>query len=208
MSEPIWGLIVFGVIVLVIVLLVINIGRTIAGGFRGGPDEDDIEESARAWGSGVGPAPGQAGPIIPAGNLPPVLTRTYFGKPSDVEILRAADAEALAKRGYFPSAQGYVEGQWGCGDFLGALLLCIFLVGILIFIYMLIVKPGGTLTVTYARTDPGVAAPTAVPPLPQVAGSPISDVDARLATLERLRSTGTITEDEFAARRNKILDEI
>jgi hypothetical protein len=190
MSEPIWGLIVFGVIVLVIVLLVINIGRTIAGGFRGGPDEDDIEESARAWGSGVGPAPGQAGPIIPAGNL------------------RAADAEALAKRGYFPSAQGYVEGQWGCGDFLGALLLCIFLVGILIFIYMLIVKPGGTLTVTYARTDPGVAAPTAVPPLPQVAGSPISDVDARLATLERLRSTGTITEDEFAARRNKILDEI
>lgn len=91
---------------------------------------------------------------------------------------------------------------------MGALLLCIFLVGTLIFIYMLIVRPAGTLTVTYARTSPAVAAPTAVPPPPQVAGSTLSDLDARLATLERLRATGAISEDEYAARRNKILDEI
>jgi hypothetical protein len=30
-----------------------------------------------------------------------------------------------------------------------ALILCVFLIGILIFIYMLIVKPAGTLSVTY-----------------------------------------------------------
>jgi Domain of unknown function (DUF4328) len=46
------------------------------------------------------------------------------------------------------------------------------------------------------------------PPLPPVVEIPASDIEARLATLERLRSTGAISEDEFAARRNRILDEI
>lgn len=32
-----------------------------------------------------------------------------------------------------------------------ALLLCLLLIGILVFIYMLVVKPDGTLTVTYSR---------------------------------------------------------
>jgi hypothetical protein len=35
-----------------------------------------------------------------------------------------------------------------------------------------------------------------------------ANIEARLATLERLRSTGAITEDEYEARRNQILDEI
>jgi len=34
------------------------------------------------------------------------------------------------------------------------------------------------------------------------------EAEARLATLDRLRATGAITDDDFAARRNKILDEI
>jgi hypothetical protein len=46
--------------------------------------------------------------VIRAEDLPPVLT----GKPNEVEILRRVDAEALAKRGYFPSSQSYVEGRW------------------------------------------------------------------------------------------------
>ena len=43
-----------------------------------------------------------------------------------------------------------------------ALLLCIVLIGFLIFIYMLVVKPQGTLTVTYVRKEP--MAPPAIDP--------------------------------------------
>jgi Short C-terminal domain len=53
------------------------------------------------------------------------------------------------------------------------------------------------------------AAPVGVTVSPaEVAASSGSDVEARLATLERLRSTGAITEEEYAARRSKILDDL
>lgn len=55
----------------------------------------------------------------------------------------------MAAAGYYPTSQIWTPGAYGCGSFLLALLLCVILVGILIFIYMLIVKPDGTLTVTY-----------------------------------------------------------
>jgi hypothetical protein len=54
-----------------------------------------------------------------------------------------------AAKGYFPTSQSYAPGSYGCGAFLAALLLCVILVGILVFIYMLIVKPERVLTVTY-----------------------------------------------------------
>jgi hypothetical protein len=38
------------------------------------------------------------------------------------------------------------------------ILLCIVLIGLLVFVYMLIVKPAGTLTVTYQLAQPPVAA--------------------------------------------------
>jgi hypothetical protein len=60
-------------------------------------------------------------------------------------------------------------------------------------------------SVTSPRTS---AAAAVTPALPPVVDSPGSNVEARLATLERLRSTGAISADEYAARRNKILDEI
>ena len=41
--------------------------------------------------------------------------------------------------------------------FLGALLLCFLLIGIVIFLYMLLVKPAGTLTVTYQLRESAVA---------------------------------------------------
>lgn len=60
-----------------------------------------------------------------------------------------ADAARLAAQGYFPISQSWAPGAYGCGAFLLALLLCVVLIGILVFIYMLIVKPAGTLSVTY-----------------------------------------------------------
>lgn len=83
---------------------------------------------------------------------PPVVVRTYQGR-SQNEAVKwfTRDAEAFGAAGYAPVSQSWAQGSWGCGAFLVALLLCFLLVGILVFIYMLVVKPRGTLTVTYAR---------------------------------------------------------
>jgi hypothetical protein len=181
-----------------VVLVVLILRRVAADAFGNEDRGDDPEGSPQPWGSGVGPPPGQPGTVIRAEDLPPVLTRTYTGKPNEVEILRSVDAEALEGRGYFPSSQSYIEGRWSGGAWVLAFLALIFLVGILILAYMIAAKPAGTLTVIYERRLAG----------PAVAVSPASDIEARLATLERLRSTGAISEEEFAARRNKILDEV
>jgi hypothetical protein len=55
----------------------------------------------------------------------------------------------MAAHGYFPKSETWAPGEWGCGAFIVALLLCFILIGILVFIYMMIVKPAGTLTVVY-----------------------------------------------------------
>jgi hypothetical protein len=85
--------------------------------------------------------------------------------------------------------------------FVVAVLLFIVLVGILIFLYLLIVKPEGTLTVVYAlRESP---APQAAEPAPPARG--LAD---RLAQLQSLHGTGHLTDEEYETRRTKILDEI
>jgi len=67
-------------------------------------------------------------------------------------IARAAflkDAQKRSKEGYYPVSENYTPGRYSGWDFLFALLLCFILIGIIVFIYMLIVKPKGRLTVTY-----------------------------------------------------------
>ena len=51
--------------------------------------------------------------------------------------------------GYTPISQSYQSGTWSGGAFLIAIILCPVGIGILALIYMLIVKPDGSLTVTY-----------------------------------------------------------
>ena len=80
----------------------------------------------------------------------PTIVRIYRGRQqADAITAFQADAAELSKHGYAPTTQSWAQGQWGCGAFLVALLLCIVLVGFLVFIYLLVVKPEGTLTVTY-----------------------------------------------------------
>jgi ribosomal protein L40E len=55
----------------------------------------------------------------------------------------------MAAQGYFPTSQSYAPGSYGCGTFIFAVILCFLIIGILILIYMLIVKPDGVLSVTY-----------------------------------------------------------
>jgi len=78
-----------------------------------------------------------------------VITRTYRGGHEQAIRQYKIDASELATKGYFPTNQVWIPGSYGCGSFIVALLLCFIFVGILVFIYMLFVKPAGELNVTY-----------------------------------------------------------
>ena len=80
-----------------------------------------------------------------------VIVRIYRGGQAAAMAEYQREAQAMASQGYYPTSQVWAPGSWGCGAFLVALLLCLLLVGILVFIYMVVVKPAGTLTVTYQR---------------------------------------------------------
>ena len=85
----------------------------------------------------------------------PVIVRTYKGSQSGAAAAFQRDAQRLASEGYFPVSQNWAQGSWGCGAFIVALILCFVLIGIIVFIYMLLVKPAGTLTVTYEYRGTG-----------------------------------------------------
>ena len=78
-----------------------------------------------------------------------VIVKTYKGSHERAIGLFQKDAAVMASQGYFPTSQSYAPGSYGCAAFIGALLLCVLIVGIIIFIYMLLVKPDGVLSVTY-----------------------------------------------------------
>lgn len=86
---------------------------------------------------------------------PPIIVSVYRGRSQeDAARLFQAHAVRLAAEGYYPIGQSWAPGSYGCGCFLMALLLAFVLVGLLIFVYMLVVKPQGTLTVTYEYRAP------------------------------------------------------
>jgi hypothetical protein len=79
-----------------------------------------------------------------------IIVRTYKASSQAAAAKQfERDAVSLRAQGYVPVSQSWAQGSWGCGAFIVALLLCIILIGIVVFIYMLLVKPAGTLTVTY-----------------------------------------------------------
>jgi hypothetical protein len=86
-----------------------------------------------------------------------VVVKTYWGSQAAATAAFQRDAAKMAAEGYFPTSQVWLPGSYGCGAFLVALLLCIILIGILVFIYMLVVKPEGRLTVTYEYRPPVAA---------------------------------------------------
>jgi hypothetical protein len=79
------------------------------------------------------------------------VVRTYEAHTQRDAVARyVADAGALAGRGYVPVGQSWGDGQWDAGFFLFALLLSLFGIGLIVLAYMAIVRPDGTLCVTYA----------------------------------------------------------
>jgi hypothetical protein len=92
-----------------------------------------------------------------------------------------------------------------------AFLALVFLVGILILAYMIAAKSAGALTVIYVRrTEPTMVRrpPRPCASAPPLAESPGSNIEARLATVERLRSTRVISEHKYSVRSGEILREI
>ncbi len=84
--------------------------------------------------------------------LPATLVRAYKGqRQADAVAPFQAEANGLAEAGYEPVSQSWADGQWGGPEVLIALLLCLVVVGVFILIAMLVVRPEGTLTVTYTR---------------------------------------------------------
>ncbi|MBG0795852.1 tetratricopeptide repeat protein [Methylocystis sp. H62] len=87
----------------------------------------------------------------PPEKWPPIVVKTYTGRESRAIAQFQSEANEMAAVGYFPVSQSWTPGHWGCGSFIVALLLCFLFVGFFVFLYMLIVPPEGTLTVTYQR---------------------------------------------------------
>jgi len=67
---------------------------------------------------------------------------------------------------------------------------------------MLIVKPDGTLTVTYTRQ-----ASSPVPSPPPAAAPVLVGLADRLGQLDQAKTAGLISEEEHAAKRAKIIEE-
>ena len=111
------------------------------------------------WSGGRGSgevAAGTAAPEAEAGGE--FLVRTYPGRQQSVAIASyVKDAEALARRGYAPAGQSWGDGQWDGGYFVLALILSLFGIGLILLAYMAIIRPDGTLCVTYRLSDGPIA---------------------------------------------------
>ncbi len=78
------------------------------------------------------------------------VVRTYRGPEQRAVVARyVADAEDLAGRGYEPVSQSWGDGQWDAAVFVLALILSLFGIGLILLAYMAIIRPAGTLVVTY-----------------------------------------------------------
>ena len=78
------------------------------------------------------------------------LVRIYRGKADLAQSMYARDLGLLGPRGYVPINQVYIPGSYSGGLwFLALLAILLWGLGLLILLYLLLVKPPGTLTVTY-----------------------------------------------------------
>ena len=135
----------------------------------------------------------------------------YHGKQqADAAASFQRESEVLGQAGYRPTTQSWGQGQWGCGAWLVALALCILLIGILVFLYMVIVHPDGTLTVTYAKSAmaPVADVTAAIPFAPTQAPSAALTLSERLTQLDEARAAGLLTPEEYEAKRAALLESL
>jgi hypothetical protein len=81
-----------------------------------------------------------------------IYIRGYEGGKYE-ELIEAfhRDASLLLDQGYEPAGQHYIEGQWGFVMAFVATVTIPLLIGIVVWAYLLVKRPIGTLTVTYVH---------------------------------------------------------
>jgi len=131
----------------------------------------------------------------------PTVVRSYRGRQQAATGKYQADAVALARYGYRPVSQSWAPGQYRPADFIGAVFLCLFLIGFLIFVAMVLVKPAGTLTVTYGLLEPSAL-------LGSAAQQGSLGLNGALVQLAQARDAGLVSQQEFDAKRSEVLARI
>lgn len=87
-----------------------------------------------------------------------IMVRTYSGADrADAARRYGEDAPVLAGEGWVPITQVWVAGDWSSGQYLLAVILVPFVIGIGLLILFTVVKPTRTLMVTYQRPLDGGA---------------------------------------------------
>lgn len=144
------------------------------------------------------------GPRTGGPGLDATTIRIYTGDQQTTAVAFQGDAAGLAALGYAPISQSYAPGQHGTSSYVIAVLL-IFVggLGLIVLGYLLIVKPPGTLTVTYRKDAPTTAVPTAA--VPPVASVPNLSLVDGLRQIDEARVAGVLTDDEHAAKKAELL---
>ncbi|MFT4746879.1 MAG: hypothetical protein ACI8XG_000956 [Congregibacter sp.] len=81
------------------------------------------------------------------------IIKKYKGNVDSAREVFMRDSKWKEKKGYYPTSENWVAGSHSIGSFLIALLLCFVFIGFVIFVYLLVIKPAGTLTVTYTLQE-------------------------------------------------------
>jgi len=114
----------------VVLVLVAAVGWFVLYRWDGGKGSGEVAPGTEEWGE--------------------FLVRMYGGRAQREAIASyVQDAEALAQRGYAPVGQGWGDGQWDGAYFLLALVLSPSGIGLILLAYMAIIRPDGTLCITY-----------------------------------------------------------
>lgn len=80
------------------------------------------------------------------------LVRTYRGRtPEQAVLAMQSEVGHLRSAGFEPKEQIWAQGQWGAGMFVLAVVLAVVLIGLVVLLFLIVVKPEGSLTVTYRR---------------------------------------------------------
>ncbi len=92
-------------------------------------------------------------PPAPTGpDRPTILARIYPGIHEAAVELFQMDAELLADQGYLPVGQSYAEGRWRTSVVILVILASAVVIGLPFLAYMIVVRPPGSLAVTYELT--------------------------------------------------------
>jgi hypothetical protein len=112
-------------------------------------------------------------------------------------------APLSAERNWYPISLTYVPGTWGLGTWVIALLLLFLVVGIVVLVYMIVVRPPGELVVIYEYRPPRDVTPTQA--AQAATDDPTASIEGRIERLDALRASGALTDGEYAAKRAEIL---